>query len=248
LKKIDVMNKWMHKAEAVIDKLIPPMLVVLLAVIIIEIWFQDIAEHYHTAILIADYCVLSVFLVDVIFKYIRIKPFKKFLRKSWLDILAIFPFAVFFRTFEAFFGFSQTLERGQMILHESLEAEKEVAKIVQETEKIAKVSRTSRFSRFIRPIARAPRFVKAFAFYEKPTGKHYHYEKKGGENMKMKNKNEYCWNCIISSVLVAVGLYSLVLGVKAVVASSKWFVADGILLLILGMLFVFWGKDLKKVC
>ena len=164
------MNELLHKIEVIVDKLIPPMLIVLLGLIIVEIWFQDIAEHYHTLIISLDYLVLSVFVLDVIFKYIRIKPFKTFLRKSWLDILAIFPFAMIFRAFEAFFGFSQVLEKGQMIIHESLEVEKELAKtekgivrIAQEAEKMAKVSRTSRFARFIRPIARAARFVLRYA-------------------------------------------------------------------------------------
>ncbi len=239
----------MHKIEVIVDKLIPPMLIVLLGLIIVEIWFHDIAEHYHTLIISLDYLVLSVFVIDVIFKYIRIKPFKTFLRKSWLDILAIFPFAMIFRVFESFFGFSQVFKKGQMIIHESLEAEKEVAKIVQEAEKVAKVSRTSRFSRFIRPIARAPRFVKAFAFYEKPTGKHYPHEKiKRGEKMKATSKGEYCWNCIVSAVLIAVGIYSLVLGVNILWTTKVWFVLDAFLLLVLGVLFLYWGRDLKKVC
>jgi len=41
-----------------------------------------------------------------------------------------------------------------------------------------RVSRMRYFSRFIRPLARFPRFLKAFSFYERPTGRHHSYEKK----------------------------------------------------------------------
>jgi hypothetical protein len=175
------MKKWMHKVEVVVDKLIPPMLVILLFLIIVELFFEEFAHHYEFWIILLDYIVIGVFVVDVIFKYIRIKPFKQFLKKSWLDIIAIFPFAIMFRLVEGFFelfAVSEIVKEGQSVLHEAAHLEKEAGKIVKEVERAGKAARTTRFARFIRPIARAPRFVKAFAFYEKPTGKHHPHEKR----------------------------------------------------------------------
>jgi len=180
----------MHKIEKIVDKLIPPMLLVLMVLIVLEIFFADFAHHYEFWIILIDYIVIAVFVLDVIFKYIRIHPFKKFLRKSWLDILAIFPFAIMFRFFEGFFEIfaaSELIKKSQSIFHEAVELEKEAGKIVKEVERAGKVARTSRFARFIRPIARAPRFVKAFAFHEKPTGKH-HVHDKNFSRKKIKSK------------------------------------------------------------
>lgn len=175
------MKKWMHKIEVIVDKLIPPMLILLLGIIIVELFFEDFAHHHETIIISLDYIVIGVFVLDVIFKYMRIKPFKKFLRKSWMDIIAIFPFALMFRLVEGFFevfAVSEMVKQSQSVFHEAVEIEKEAGKVAKEVEKAGKVARTRLFSRFIRPVARTPRFIKAFSFYEKPTGKHYSHEKK----------------------------------------------------------------------
>ena len=174
------MKAWMHKIEEIVDKLIPPMLILLIFLIIIEIFFKDFAHHHETAIITLDYIVIGVFVLDVIFKYIRFKPFKKFLKKSWLDIIAIFPFALMFRVFEGFleiFVATEIIKEGQSILHSAVEIEKEAGKVIKEVEKAGKVARTTRFTRFIRPVARMPRLVKAFAFHEKHSGTHYPHEK-----------------------------------------------------------------------
>jgi len=183
------MKLWMHKVEVVVDRLIPPMLVVLMLLIVVELFFEEFAHNYEFWILALDYIVISVFVLDVIFKYVRIKPFKKFLRKSWLDIIAIFPFALFFRFFEGFFeifAVSELVKESQSIFHEAVEIEKEAGKIVKEVERAGKVARTTRFARFIRPVARMPRLVKAFAFHERPTGKHHVHDKEHGQYRQKK--------------------------------------------------------------
>lgn len=184
------MKLWIHKVEHVVDKLIPPMLVVLMILIVVEIFFEEFAHHYEFWILLLDYLVIAVFVLDVVFKYIRYKPFTKFLSKSWLDILAIFPFAILFRVFEGFFEIfaaSELIKKSQSIFHEAVELEKEAGKIVKEVERVGKVARTTRFTRFIRPVARMPRLVKAFAFHEKPTGRHHPHDKEFSRK-KIKSK------------------------------------------------------------
>lgn len=64
----------------------------------------------------------------------------------------------------------------------------------------------------------------------------------------MMKKTGYCWNCVISAVLSAVGIYSLVLGASIIWSAKQWIMLDAFLVLVLGMLFVSWGKDLKKNC
>lgn len=195
------MKRWMHKIEVIVDKAITPCLLVLLVVIVLELGFHDFVEHYHLGhyIEIADYIVIGVFVVDLIFKFNRVRKIPLFLRKYWLDIIAVFPFFLIFRAFELAAGaFSAAVSEGaqtaQAIVHEGLEIEKEGAKLLREGEKLAKegsrigrwaerfskLSRESRFMRFLRPILRLPRFAKAapdvVKFYEKPHGGHHEHE------------------------------------------------------------------------
>ena len=57
-----------------------------------------------------------------------------------------------------------------------VEIEKEASRIIREGEKFSKISRTRFATRFIRPLARIPRLLKVFAYYEKPTGEHHLHE------------------------------------------------------------------------
>lgn len=185
------MHLWIHKIEKYVDFLIGPCIVLLFIVIMIELFFKDFASQYMIWLDFFDYSIFGIFLADVIFKYIRIKPFKKFLKASWIDILAVFPFGLLFRAFEGVFNIivaSEAISGGQQIVHEAVLIEKEASTIVNEVEKTGKVSRTSVFARMIRPITRAPRLLKAFTFHEKPTGYHHphdkEYDKKHLRNIK----------------------------------------------------------------
>ena len=149
------MKAWFHKIEVIVDKLIPLLLAILLLIIVIEFGFHEFAEKYHTIIEILDWIIVSGFILDLIFKYNRIRNIPKFLRAAWIDILAVFPFFLVFRVLEGFLVFeaSETLTKGQKIVHVGVELEKEV-KVVKE------VGRAEHFSKFLRPIARSFRFFK----------------------------------------------------------------------------------------
>jgi hypothetical protein len=163
---------WYHITEHIIDRAIPPSLVVLLCIIIIELFFHDIADSYHTLIISLDYVVVGIFMVDLIFKYQRSKKFGTFLKESWLDIVAVFPFFLLFRLLGPllFIGdLSKEAKEIQLIFHESLELSKSGSKIVKEAEIAGKLSRTRMLAAAFRAAGRVPRFVKAMPFFEKPT-------------------------------------------------------------------------------
>ncbi|MBU2561892.1 MAG: hypothetical protein KKD17_06350 [Nanoarchaeota archaeon] len=195
------MKRWMHKIEVIVDKAIPPCLILLLIIIVLDLGFPDLVESYHLHyyILAADYLIIAIFVADLIFKYLRTRYVPLFMRKYWLDILAVFPFFLFFRVFELAAGaFSAAVSEGaqtvQAVVHEGLEVEKEGAKLLREAEKFAKegsrvareaekvskLGRSTRFMRFLRPILRLPRFFKAIPkisqFYERPSGEHHTHE------------------------------------------------------------------------
>lgn len=179
------MKKWMHKIELLVDKLIPWLIIVILVIIISEFFFKDIAEKYSLLIDLLDGFIIFVFVLDLIFKYIRAKNIPDFLKNSWLDIIAVFPFFLFFRAIEGIRTLivpTEAITEGQRLLREGLELEKASSKIVEEVEKAGKVSRTGVFAeifkpRLLKPLLRSPRLIKTVTFFEKPTGNHHSYER-----------------------------------------------------------------------
>ena len=166
------MKRGWHKLEVFIDKAIFPALLVLLAIILLELFFKDVLEHYHLYIEIADGIVILIFLIDLVFKYLSTKNIPNFLKKYWLEIIAVIPFFWIFRAFEGFariFGLiEETTKEGQQILHVGVE-------LARGEEGAAKVGRAGRLERFLRPISRVSRFLKL-----KPK----EYEKEGKEYLK----------------------------------------------------------------
>ncbi len=176
-------GKVTNKGEIIVDLLIPYCVIVLMFLIVIELFFHHIAEQYHTIILILDYLIVGIFVLDLYYKYKRLKNLKLFLKKSWLDIIAVFPFFLLFRVYEEMALLirvtTKEFRQGQSILHEAVELQKgtgrwlkEATRLAQEAERVGKASRSRYFIRLIRPIARTPRLLKILPFYERPTKKH----------------------------------------------------------------------------
>lgn len=184
-------KKWYNIFHHLVDFLIPVCLVLLIVVLVIEFFFSKFAEHYSLLLGVADGFIVLVFFFDVVFKYQRASTIPNFLKESWLDIIAIFPFFLFFRVFEGIGIIKAAGEvveigtSGQKVLHTGVEVTKEFgalelgarefstlekeAKIAKEVEVIAKEgARSERLVRFLRPVLRTPRLAEAVTFYEKP--------------------------------------------------------------------------------
>lgn len=173
------MKPWLHKVERIVDTSIPYLLVILFFVIIGEIFFQNEIKPYGIFVGIVDNFIILIFVLDLIFKYMRIRNFPNFFRKYWLEIIAAFPAFLILRLFERFIPVASLGETVQASLHETIQIEREGKLLAREIESMEKeASRLRYFSRFLRPIARVPRFLKAFSFYEKPTGRHHPHERK----------------------------------------------------------------------
>ena len=157
------MKQWVHKIEVIVDKLIPYSLVILFFVILMEIFFSDAIEPYHVSVSIIDGIIIGIFAVDLLFKYNRAKDIEKFFRTYWLQIIALFPAFIFVRVVEEFVII--------LNLEESIAISQELVEVGEKS--LPRASRARYFGRFIRPLARSPRFLKAFSFYEKPTIRDY---------------------------------------------------------------------------
>ncbi len=176
------MKKWYKSIELLIDRIVPFAVILLLFIIIIEFFFYEIADNYHTIINILDYSILSIFILDLIFKYLRIRKIERFLRECWLDIIAVFPFFLIFRVFESFLIFTELpkeIRQFQLILHEGTQISEQSAKIIREAEEAGKISRVKAIVRMFRGLENSPRILKAMAFYEQPVGEHHLHEVEG---------------------------------------------------------------------
>ena len=186
-----MIKKWWEEIEVIVDGAIPYLLLVLLGIIIIEFFFKELALKYHTFISILDWIIIAFFVIDLIFKYLRIRVLPIFLKRYWLDILAVFPFFLVFRLFEEvarLLGEVKELPlQMQKVVHVGLELKEarlaeEAAKLTKEVEGASELSRTERFARFLIPAEKAPKVLKTVAFYEDP--KHKHHLKKHLKEIK----------------------------------------------------------------
>ncbi len=180
-------KKWYSFLEIATDRIVPFAVIALLIILILEFFFGEIAETYHTAISITDYTIVGVFILDLIFKYLRIRKFKNFLKECWLDIIAVFPFFLIFRVFESFLILAELpkeLRQAQLLLHEGLAITGEGSKLIQEAEEAGKISRVKTIIRMFRGVEDSPKVVKALAFYEQPVGEHHLHEVKGKKEFK----------------------------------------------------------------
>jgi len=180
-------KKWYSWLELIVDRLVPYAVIALLFIIIADFFFTEIAEQYHLYLSILDYGVLTIFILDLIFKYLRIRNIPNFLKTCWLDIIAIFPFFIIFRVFESLLVFTELpkeIREFQLIVHAGSGVSEESAKIIREAEEAGKISRVKAIIRMFRGIENSPRIVKALSFYEQPVGKHHLHEIKGEKQYK----------------------------------------------------------------
>lgn len=159
------MNHFWKRVEEVNHHLIFPAIIVLLGVIIFELFIHTENETLKLVLEIADYLVIAVFVIDLIFLAIHAKSTKFFFKNYWLDLLAVFPFSLFFGFVGGFYRLftlsEETVGMGQAIFHEGLEVEKAAVKAGSPATKVGKgirvgarivrvVSKTRIFTRFHR--------------------------------------------------------------------------------------------------
>ena len=145
------------------DKLVGPALVVILFVILFEIFLPDVAHQYHSIILVADYAAITIFVVDLTFKFKRASEWESFLKDYWLEIIAIMPGFIVFRILDTFFVITRSAELSQDAIHLATRSER-LAALAGGGE----LSRVARLERASVGIARTPRLARAIDFFKPP--------------------------------------------------------------------------------
>ncbi len=127
-----------------------PYLIILLAVVLLLGIFVDL-EHYEPWVTSFDYLVVFFFVVDLIFKWIKVPYVKKFVRLYWLDILAVFPFYLLAR---AYVRISAIIEAGKEIAEVQKVAHEAV--LLRETEllKEERILKEAKLLRESKPVFR----------------------------------------------------------------------------------------------
>ncbi|MEK6841248.1 MAG: ion transporter [Nanoarchaeota archaeon] len=174
------MKPWLHKVEVLVDKSIPYLVLILLILIILDVFYHEKILPYENQILVLDYFIVIIFIMDLGFKYYRVKSAKEFLKKYWIDIIVVIPFFLIFRLVEEIMlltRVSGALGESQTFLHTGVEIGRiakeggEEAKVLKEIQEATKLERTARIARIVRPVERAPRIWRMLHFYEKPYNK-----------------------------------------------------------------------------
>lgn len=136
-------NEFLEKIEHFNSRLIPYALILLTIVIILELGLHIENETLHTIVVIVDYFVITVFVIDLIFIAKRCNTVMYFFKNYWLDILAVFPFVIAFRFLNEFyrlFYISKEFKIGQSLMHETLEIKKGIV-VASRTGKLAEIGR-----------------------------------------------------------------------------------------------------------
>src|SRR3989344_404218 len=121
-------------------------------------------DAYKTLFDWIDGFVIGVFGLDLFFKYKGLQQKKFFLKKYWLDTLAIFPFYLFFRLFAeaaSLLTFSERLAESQRMFHEGVVIQEEGVRVVQEAEKLAKAGKELEIVKATK-LEEVPKILRAF--------------------------------------------------------------------------------------
>lgn len=154
------MHPFWEKTEHYNRKLIAPALILLLFIIIYELFFHAENRILELAVEIADALVIAVFAIDLVFLALRSRSIKFFFQNYWLDVLAVFPFVIFFNFINSLYRaiiVTEQLAVGQAILHETVE-------VGRETKVLSKGGRVARFlriaARLLRVVTKSRLFIK----------------------------------------------------------------------------------------
>ncbi len=184
------MNKFWEKVEHGNTKLIPYTLVILLILIIVELFVRIENEALHFAIELIDYLIIAIFVIDLIFLAFRARSTSFFFKHYWLDLLAVFPFSLFFNLVSSVWRGLAALEEllvGQSIFHEILESEK----FLEKESKL--VTKGGKLAKFFRILARILRVVIKSRLFQEFAEKHHHarhqlYKKQDQDNQNKKKQ------------------------------------------------------------
>ncbi len=164
-------NFWqvvVHEFEHFTDHVIPFLVVLIAIALVLEnpFWTVVHLSDYEPWMGIFDGVIVFFFVVDLVFKWFKTRNIRRFFRLYWIDIVAVFPFYLIFRTYSemvAIFRIGEEVaESGQKVAHEAvLLREARMLREAEEAAKEAKIARETKvIGRGIRSVQRILRVAK----------------------------------------------------------------------------------------
>ena len=140
-------------------KLIPYLIAAIAIVLILDNpwWALYNLHQYEIGLEIFDGAVVVFFVVELIYKWFRVRNVTKFIRLYWIEILAVFPFYLMFRAYNQLTVIFQTgeevTEAAQKLTHEAV--------LIREGELLReqRLLKETELARESRPITRLIRFI-----------------------------------------------------------------------------------------
>ncbi len=123
--------------EKIVNRILPYALIVLFISLLFEFLRPDLTEPYRLYLTVLDAMIITVFVIELYYKYKRAKSIKLFAKENWIDILAVIPFFLVMRFIQ---GVSLV-----------------VGLVAGQAHALADMTK---FTKFLRPIARSPRFAR----------------------------------------------------------------------------------------
>ena len=119
-------SRFSKRLEHITHKIIPYLLVLLAVLLILDnpLWMLVNLHQYEELVTFFDVIIIFFFVVDLFYKWQKVKKIKTFVKLYWIDLLAVFPFYLFFRLYEEASAVLRTGERitetAQKMTHEAV--------------------------------------------------------------------------------------------------------------------------------
>lgn len=112
--------------EKITNRLVPFLVLGLLVILLLDnpFWILVDLHRYETLLALFDATVLFFFVIDLIYKWQHTQEWKLFIRLYWLDVLAVMPIYLLFRSYtelaRIFRGGEEITETAQKVAHETV--------------------------------------------------------------------------------------------------------------------------------
>ena len=142
--------------ERAVDRALPYVIVALVPLIVLGFVVPD-GSAFAIVLNVLDWVVISIFGLDLFFKARRAASWDGFLKRYWIDVIALLPVFAVLRIFEEIALILDAGAAVQEVGSEALSLQRESSR----------VSRMHLF-RWARPLARSPRLLRASTFFRAP--------------------------------------------------------------------------------
>ena len=142
------MSHFLHTFEWVVDVTIPYIFIIISLLLLSDFVFD--LRPYLFWVHVIDSVVVLFFVFDLFFKCNHVRNARMFVKLYWLDILAVFPFYLLFRSYALLSGILVVGEEvgvGQRLAHEAV--------LLRETEVLLREQRVARGIKFVQRLIRA---------------------------------------------------------------------------------------------